>query len=164
MLKKEWRQLFSEYCFRCILQTVWKEIHSYFDNHSLQRVLTECKHFQHFPGIGMLQFCTIWRFFFPHKYLFFYTWRGCEGERSATWGQCSSGVRIFVRVNSVIWSRNRPKSDILEVGVEKQSFFSSLRRDTFTVVRNNWLLPSFSSPFFSCDSSLVWNWQRHFKN
>ena len=108
-------------CFRCILQTVWKEIYSYFDNHSLQRVLTECKHFQHFPGIGMLQFCTIWRFFFPHKYLFFYTWRGCEGERSATWGQCSSGVCIFVRVNSVIWSRNRPKSDILEGGGEENS-------------------------------------------
>jgi hypothetical protein len=56
----------------------------------------------------------------------------------------ASGVCIFVRENFVIWSRNRPKSDILKGG-GKQCFFSSLRRDTFTVVGNNWLPPSFCS-------------------
>ena len=79
---------------------------------------------------------------FLHKYLFFYTWRGCEGERLATWGQCTSGVCIFVRVNFVIWSRNRPKSDNSEGG-GKQGFVSSLCRDALAVVRNNWLPPSF---------------------
>lgn len=90
---------------------------------------------------------------FLHKYLFFYTWRGCEGERLATWGQCTSGVCIFVRVNFVIWSRNRPKSDILQGG-GKQGFFSSPRRDAFTVARNNWLPLS----FYSLSSAVTERW------
>jgi len=88
-----------------------------------------------------------------HKYLFFYTWRGCEGERLATWGRCTSGVCNFVLLNFVIWSRNRPKSDISEGG-GKQGFISSLRRDAFTVVRNNWLPPS----FYNISSAVTGRW------
>ena len=85
--------------------------------------------------------------------IFFNTWRGCEGERLATWGQCTSGVCIFVRVSFVIWSRNRPKSDISKGG-GKQGFISSLRRDAFTVVRNNWLPPS----FYNISSAVTVRW------
>jgi len=88
-----------------------------------------------------------------HKYIFFYTWRGCEGGRLATWGQYTSGVCIFVRVNFVIWSRNRPKSDISEGG-GKQGFISSLRRDAFAVIRNKWLPPS----FYSISSAVTVRW------
>jgi hypothetical protein len=62
---------------------------------------------------------------------------------------CTSGVCIFVRVNFVFWSRNRPKSDILKGGGTHR-FFSSLRRDTFTIVGNKWL-----PPFLCCLSSSV---------
>jgi len=110
------------------------------------------------PGIDVLQFCTIWRFFL-HKYLFFCTWK-----RMRRWKV--SHVRT-VYVWGVYF--RACKLCHLEQKQTEKWHFGGRRKTGFLFVTSPWRIHRCQKQltstfllqlFFSCDSSLVWNWQR----